>query len=218
MILNEIAKRQSVRQYSGKKIPENDIKEILEAGRIAPSWMNVQPWHFIVVDDEETKTLLSISAKYQKQIKEASHVIVLLGDFAAWNNKNFGKILTEKGMPEDSVKHILSDKGYNPAQNTSAILIARTMEQCSYAMAFMVLQAQSLGVDCCIIGAFANELTGFNPDVYETVKEKLNIPDSAMIAGMLTLGYRSENVKDLPKRRKSFNSVVSYGKYGQRLD
>ena len=156
MILNEIAKRESVRQYSGKKIPENDIKEILEAGRIAPSWMNVQPWHFIVVDDEETKTLLSISAKYQKQIKEASHVIVLLGDFAAWNNKNFGKILTEKGMPEDSVQHILSDKGYNPAQNTSAILIARTMEQCSYAMAFMDLQAQSLGVDCCIIVAFAN--------------------------------------------------------------
>lgn len=218
MILNEIAKRQSVRQYSDKKIPKENIEEILEAGRIAPSWMNVQPWHFIVVEDEETKTLLSVSAKYQKQIKEASHVIVLLGDFAAWNNKNFGKILTEKGMPEDSVQHILSDKGYNPAQNSSAILMARTMEQCSYAMAFMNLQAQSLGIDCCIIGAFANELTGFTPDVYETVKEKLNVPDSAMIAGMLTLGYRKDGVKNLPKRRKLFETVVSYEKYGQKFN
>lgn len=218
MILNEIAKRQSVRQYSDKKIPKENIEEILEAGRIAPSWMNVQPWHFIVVEDEETKTLLSVSAKYQKQIKEASHVIVLLGDFAAWNNKNFGKILTEKGMPEDSVQHILSDKGYNPAQNSSAILMARTMEQCSYAMAFMDLQAQSLGIDCCIIGAFANELTGFTPDVYETVKEKLNVPDSAMIAGMLTLGYRKDGVKNLPKRRKLFETVVSYEKYGQKFN
>ena len=180
--------------------------------------MNVQPWHFIVVDDEETKTLLSVSAKYQKQIKEASHVIVLLGDFAAWNNKNFGKILTEKGMPEESVQQILSDKGYNPAQNTSAILMARTMEQCSYAMAFMDLQAQSLGIDCCIIGAFANELTGFTPDIYEKVKEKLNIPDSTMIAGMLTLGYRKDGVKNLPKRRKLFETVVSYGKYGQKFN
>lgn len=218
MILNEIAKRQSVRQYSDKKISKENIEEILEAGRIAPSWMNVQPWHFIVVEDEETKTLLSVSAKYQKQIKEASHVIVLLGDFAAWNNKNFGKILTEKGMPEDSVQHILSDKGYNPAQNSSAILMARTMEQCSYAMAFMDLQAQSLGIDCCIIGAFANELTGFTPDVYETVKEKLNVPDSAMIAGMLTLGYRKDGVKNLPKRRKLFETVVSYEKYGQKFN
>ena len=213
MILNEIAKRQSIRQYSDKKISKADIEEIIEAGRIAPSWMNVQPWHFIVVDDEETKTLLSVSAKYQKQIKEASHVIVLLGDFAAWNNKNFGKILTEKGMPEESVQQILSDKGYNPAQNTSAILMARTMEQCSYAMAFMDLQAQSLGIDCCIIGAFANELTGFTPDIYEKVKEKLNIPDSAMIAGMLTLGYKRDTFKQTKKTRKTKEEVIFYGQY-----
>lgn len=218
MILKEIENRQSVRQFSDKKISEENIREIVEAGRIAPSWMNVQPWHFIVVENDETKALLSLSAKHQKQIKDASHVIVLLGDFSAWNNKNFGKILTEKGMPEDSVQYILSDKGYNPAQNTSAILMARTMEQCSYAMAFMNLQAQSLGIDSCIIGAFANELTGFTPDVYEQVKEALNIPESSMIAGMLALGYRQEGVQNLPKKRKSFETVVSYEKYGQGIE
>lgn len=217
MLLKEIEQRQSVRQFSGKKINEEDIRQIVEAGRVAPSWMNVQPWHFVVVENEETKSLLSLSAKYQKQIKEASHVIVLLGDFSAWNNKNFGKVLTEKGMPEDSVQYILSDKGYNPAQNTSAILMARTMEQCSYAMAFMNLQAQYLGIDSCIIGAFANELTGFNPEVYEKVKETLNIPESAMIAGMLALGYRQEGVHNLPKKRKRFETVVSSEKYGQQL-
>lgn len=217
MLLKEIEQRQSVRQFSAKKISEADIRQIVEAGRMAPSWMNVQPWHFIVVENEETKSLLSLSAKYQKQIKEASHVIVLLGDFSAWNNKNFGKILTEKGMPEDSVQYILNDRGYNPAQNTSAILMARTMEQCSYAMAFMNLQAQSLGIDSCIIGAFANELTGFTPEVYEKVKETLNIPDTSMIAGMLALGYRKETVHNLPKIRKRFETVVSSEKFGQQL-
>lgn len=217
MLLKEIEQRQSVRQFSAKKISEDNIRQIVEAGRIAPSWMNVQPWHFIVVENEETKALLSLSAKYQKQIKEASHVIVLLGDFSAWNNKNFGKILTEKGMPEDSIQYILKDRGYNPAQNTSAILMARTMEQCSYAMAFMNLQAQSLGIDSCIIGAFANELTGFNPEVYEKVKETLNIPETSMIAGMLALGYRQETVHNLPKIRKRFETVVSSEKFGQQL-
>ena len=55
MILKEIEERTSVRRYSDKEISENDIKEILEAGRIAPSWVNAQPWHFIAVKDNETK-------------------------------------------------------------------------------------------------------------------------------------------------------------------
>lgn len=218
MILKEIEQRQSVRQFSDKKISDEDIKQILEAGRLAPSWMNVQPWHFIVVDNDETKTLLSQSANNQKQIKDASHIIVMLGDFSAWNNKNFGQILAEKGIPEEGVQQILSNKGYNPAQNTNAVLVARTMEQCSFAISFMNLQAQSLNIDSCIIGAFANELTGFSPEIYQKVKETLNIPESSMIAGMLALGYRQEGVKNLPKKRKSFETVVSYEKYGQKFE
>ena len=53
-----IESRKSVRQYSEKTIPDNILKDILNAGRLAPSWMNSQPWQFIVVKNQETKDLL----------------------------------------------------------------------------------------------------------------------------------------------------------------
>lgn len=213
MLLKEISERQSVRQYADKKISDEEINEILEAGRLAPSWMNVQPWKFIVVEDSETKKLLSNCANFQKQIAEASHVIVVLGDFSAWNNKNFGKILAERGMPEDSITHILNDKGYNPFKHSDTILLARTMEQCSYAIGFMSLQAEHLNIGNCIIGAFANELTGFRPEISQTVREVLNVPKDMIIAGMLTLGYKRDTFKLVKKIRKDKDAVVFYGRY-----
>ena len=211
--MKELVARQCVRQYSDKKISNEEIEEILEAGRLAPSWMNVQPWKFIVVEDEEQKKLLSTCANFQKQIAEASHVIVILGDFSAWNNKNFGKILSERGMQEDGIKHILNDKGYNPSKNSKTVLLARTMEQCSYAVSFMSLQAEHLNIGNCIIGAFANELTVFNPEIAKAVREKLNIPNDMIIAGMLTLGYKRDTFKQTKKTRKTKEEVIFYGQY-----
>ena len=44
-----IEKRKSIRKYKEQHIPNDVIKQVLEAGRLAPSWMNIQSWHFIVV-------------------------------------------------------------------------------------------------------------------------------------------------------------------------
>ena len=41
-ILELISSRKSVRKYLDKHIPDEDLRKILEAGRLAPSWMNVQ--------------------------------------------------------------------------------------------------------------------------------------------------------------------------------
>lgn len=86
------------KNFFNKKIADADMHEILEAGRLAPSWMNVQPWHFIVTDKQEHKNFLSKCANFQKQIKEASHIIIILGDLTAWNHTKFSKILQEKGL------------------------------------------------------------------------------------------------------------------------
>lgn len=51
-IYDLIERRQSDRKYDTKKIPKEVIERIVEAGRLAPSACNAQPWKFIVVDDE----------------------------------------------------------------------------------------------------------------------------------------------------------------------
>lgn len=49
-------KRQSERAFDpGRNIESEKLQRILEAGRIAPSATNAQPWHFIVIDDPELK-------------------------------------------------------------------------------------------------------------------------------------------------------------------
>ncbi len=54
--LELVRHRQSDRVFDAQRPVEKDkIERILEAGRLAPSACNAQPWHFIVVDDPELK-------------------------------------------------------------------------------------------------------------------------------------------------------------------
>jgi nitroreductase len=52
-MLNLIASRQSDRKYSDKPVEKEKLDHILEAGRMAPSACNAQPWKFIVVTEPE---------------------------------------------------------------------------------------------------------------------------------------------------------------------
>jgi len=55
-----IKKRRSIRRYKSKPVAEDILTNILEAARLAPSAGNRQPWHFIVVKDNERKQQLGI--------------------------------------------------------------------------------------------------------------------------------------------------------------
>jgi len=70
-----IEKRKSVRKYKPTKIPENILKRILEAGRIAPSAKNIQPWKFIVITDPEIKKEIAEASRGQHFMAEADVII-----------------------------------------------------------------------------------------------------------------------------------------------
>jgi len=75
MVLEAIKKRQSVRSYQDKKIPEDVLQQVLEAGRLAPSAKNKQQRKFIVVKDEDLRKKLVPACTNQKFVGEASVVI-----------------------------------------------------------------------------------------------------------------------------------------------
>jgi nitroreductase len=54
-----IRARRDVRKYSEDAVAREDLERILEAGRRAPSSMNWQPWHFVVVTDRKRLQQLS---------------------------------------------------------------------------------------------------------------------------------------------------------------
>ncbi len=62
--------------YQPRPIPPEKLKSILSAARLAPSQQNLQPWRFVVVQDDERKRLLAQASNRGKLIAEAPAVIV----------------------------------------------------------------------------------------------------------------------------------------------
>ena len=77
-LVDVILSRRSIRRYEKKKVPEEVLEKILEVGRQAPSADNMQPWHFIVVTDQDLKERLS-TGKWNAFIKESAFTIVGCG-------------------------------------------------------------------------------------------------------------------------------------------
>lgn len=75
-----IQKRESVRDYdSNRKIKDSVLNRILNAGRLAPSASNRQPWTFLLVSSNEK--LEKVRACYQKSwFQQAPHILVIVGD------------------------------------------------------------------------------------------------------------------------------------------
>jgi nitroreductase len=78
-LLDVIFNRVSVRHYADKPVPDKVLKNVLKAGRLAPSAMNAQPWHFIVIKDPETKYALS-HRRWTGFVKDCAFIIVGCGE------------------------------------------------------------------------------------------------------------------------------------------
>jgi nitroreductase len=82
-----IRERHSVRKYDPTvKISQDEILDILKEATLAPSSSNLQPWKFIVIQDEETKKELRAIANNQEQVETSSAVIAVLGDKEMYKN------------------------------------------------------------------------------------------------------------------------------------
>jgi len=79
-VFEAVQKRRSIRAYDSTPIPNEKLKKILEAARLAPSAGNVQPWHFIVVEDRGKRKKLAKGGRYARFLKESPIVIVGCGD------------------------------------------------------------------------------------------------------------------------------------------
>ncbi len=70
-----IKKRKSVRRYKPDPVSDDALNRILEAGRIAPSAKNIQPWHFIVIKDPEIKKRVAEASRDQHWMAEADVIL-----------------------------------------------------------------------------------------------------------------------------------------------
>jgi len=70
----------AVRAYQGKPVPDAVLRRILEAGRLTASASNMQPWHFIVIQDPDTLRQLGALAPTGPYVAQAPLAIVVAVD------------------------------------------------------------------------------------------------------------------------------------------
>lgn len=73
--IENIMTRTSIRQFKAQPVEQDKVDILLKAAMAAPSALNLQPWHFIVINDKETIALLS-----GKRPTNAPLMIAVCGD------------------------------------------------------------------------------------------------------------------------------------------
>jgi nitroreductase len=80
--LEAIRKRRSVREYTGDPISKEDLETIVDAGRLAASGHNKQPWDFIVVTDRKMIEKLKVASKWME--KAGAIIAVVMDPASQW--------------------------------------------------------------------------------------------------------------------------------------
>jgi len=79
-VFEVIRTRRSIRKYGKEPVPEEMLRQVLEAGRLAPSADNSQPWNFIVLRDEKLRKEIAEVATYGKFLADAPLGIAVVVD------------------------------------------------------------------------------------------------------------------------------------------
>jgi nitroreductase len=126
-----ITGRESIRSYDpNKPVDKAVLERILEAGRIAPSAANRQPWRFIVASSRES--LIALRRCYAKPwFQEAPHILVVVGKTSeAWSRQDgWNSVETDLAIVMDHIILAAENEGvatcwvgaYDPVLLKSAI-------------------------------------------------------------------------------------------------
>jgi len=80
--LEAIRRRRSVRKYTGESILRKDLEKIVDAGRLAASGSNQQPWDFIVITDRTMINQLKVASQWME--KAGAIIAVVMDPSSRW--------------------------------------------------------------------------------------------------------------------------------------
>lgn len=87
--LEAILTRRSVRKFKSQPVDQTIVKQLLTAAMSAPSAMNSQPWHFVVIDKRELLNKIPEFHPYSSMCREAPLAIVVCADLSLEKSEGF---------------------------------------------------------------------------------------------------------------------------------
>ena len=207
-LLNQLRWRYATKQFDpSRKVPAADWKTLEETLVLTPSSFGLQPWRFIVVTDQATKEKLVPASWGQRQVADASHVVV----FAIRKNvgpadvdRYLARIAEVRGVGVDSLngfREVLTGFLAQPADAFDAN--EWSSRQVYIALGNFLTSAALLGIDTCPMEGIEpvryDEVLGLAEQGYQTVV-------------VAAAGYRAAEDKyaALPKVRFAPDEVIAH--------
>lgn len=205
-LLNVSKTRYTTKAYDAtKRIPQEQFERLLEVLRLAPSSINIQPWHFFIADNDAAKQRIakSLVGKYEynaPKVLHSSHTILFCTK-ADITSEHLDALLNQDDISgrfkNDEAKQAQKQtrSGYIDYYRNEKGDIQRWAENQTFiALGQMLLSAGIEGLDATPIGGFDEEI----------ITAELQLKKQGLIPSvLLTLGFRSENDFNakLPKSR-----------------
>lgn len=196
LVTDAINSRHSIRKFVQEPIPQEDLREILELVRLAPSAWNLQPWRLHVITNTELKEKLKDAAYGQQQVTSAPAVILVCSDME--------DVLTN--LAETIHPGVPGDRKESEIANLSSLFGSMGIEergqwgltQTNIALGFLMIAAQGLGYATV-------PMLGFDQI---KVKELLGLPEHVKFAAMVPIGRA--DAEGYPHHRHELDRIVSF--------
>lgn len=78
--MQAILSRRSIRKYTSQPVSEATVEELLQAAMAAPSAGNQQPWHYVVIRDQQILAQIPRVHPYSSMVPSAQLAILVCGD------------------------------------------------------------------------------------------------------------------------------------------
>jgi len=199
-----IRQRRATLHFTPEPVPRDVLENILRLGLLAPSGYNLQPWRFILVEDEAHRRKLQAAAFNQAKVAEAPVVIIACGDKQAYR-RDLDEIIEEGirrgvGTPEAKEKAKQAALQFLDSQEMNVWVHRHTM----IAVTHMMLAAEAYGFDTA-------PMEGFEED---KVKQAFDIPESVRVVCLLAIGHARMPDKKFPGRH-DLKRVVFHEQWGR---
>ncbi|MGG1875989.1 nitroreductase family protein [Paenibacillus cisolokensis] len=180
--------RRSVRHYDPDyKISADKLAAIIETASKSPNGNNVQATRYLIIDDPELRAALLPVAYHQQQVVEASALIVMLGDYRAFEEDNIKHIHEQgyqAGYYDETLIDVLAHAAIQYYANKSAEeLKLELTRDVSLASMSLVMLAKEAGLDTITMSGYDSG----------KLKEVLNISDRYLDVMLIAIG---KGIKD----------------------
>ncbi|WP_050614900.1 nitroreductase family protein [Bacillus testis] len=155
-----VHERRSVRKYdSSYKLDRALLDEILEEATLAPSSRNLQPWRFIVIQDQELKKKIRSCAYNQEPLETASAVIAIIADCEMYHNalKIYRSKFDQGLMDEVTMQRQIDGIEQLVPHTSFATRLNIATFDCGLVSMQIMLGAKARGLDTVPIGGFDHE-------------------------------------------------------------